>query len=236
MAGAEDLAARLRAAGAGWRTASGTFRTWRDPELATRAFLERHAGRGRVATAVSDVELESPIEHILRVHAADGGRRRRAEALSRVGERWLDELVVVDEPWFWARTGDRLVTNDGDPSSTHGGADFVLLLTPAEVPAGFELARTDETDTVAGRACDVVVAVPKEPDPYGLTPGAEVFDMVSGGHEFHLHVDRETSTLLRVTKLVEGAPAEVAEFLDIAFDGPVDDRLFQPLAPGPPQP
>ncbi|WP_243060007.1 hypothetical protein [Nocardioides sp. SR21] len=235
----DDLASRLRAAGDRWTTVSGTFRTWRDQPLVTRAFMEWHgldeqgAGRNRMrAVAVHempDAGPKVPVEHLLRVHAAERGRRRRAEALSRVGEMWMDDLVVVDEPWFWSRNGHRVQTNHGDRRTSHGGADFFLLLTPTDVPDGFDLSATDETETVAGRACDLVVATPKERDPRGCTPGAEVFDMVSGGREFRFHLDQETSTLMRVTKLVDGAPAEVNEFLDIAFDEPVDDRLFQPL-------
>lgn len=239
----DDLAARLRAADSRWSTVSGTFRTWRHVALANRAFKDRHGldesaatGRSRSVAAparnVVGTTQEPPVEHIehvLRVHAAERGRRRRAEALSRTGEAWMADLVVIDDKWFWTRAGDRLQTNHGDPHSTHGGADFILLLTPTAVPDGFDLTSTEETETVAGRSCDVVVATPKERDPYGHTPGAEVFDMVSGGREFRLHLDQRTSTLMRATKLVDGEQAEIVEFLDIAFDEPLDQRLFQPL-------
>lgn len=169
-----------------------------------------------------------PVEGVLQVYAAERGLRRRAEALSRAGEEWLPELVVVDGPWFWVRTGDQVHTNGVDPDHEHGGTDFVLLLRPAEVPDGFDLTATGATETVAGRPCDVVVATLRDSDPVMETPESEVFGMISGGQDFRLHLDQQTSTLLRVTKLVDGEAAEVAEFLDIAFDEPVVEDLFRP--------
>lgn len=77
----------------------------------------------------------------------------------------MADLVVVDEPWFWARTGERVQTNDGNPRAAHGETDFVCLLMPSAVPAGFELTATTATETVAGRVCDVVAAIPRKIDP-----------------------------------------------------------------------
>lgn len=243
MVDQEEIAARLRAAASGWTTVRGTFRTWRDRTLATRAFMTWHdidpetlQGRSPGSIVVTAVREDaggsdgSRVEHVLRVYAADHGRRRRAEAISRTAaEQWMPDLVVVDEPWFWARTGDHVQTNGGNPRSTHGGTDFVLLLAPSEVPSGFDLTATAATETVAGRECDVVVAVPWEIAPSVTIPEAEVFGMVSGGREYRLCLDRQTSTLMRVTKIVDGEPAEIAEFLDITFDEPLDEGLFQPL-------
>jgi len=167
---------------------------------------------------------------VLAVATADSGRRRRADAVSRIGEEWMPDSVVVDGPTFWARTGDVVHTNGGDPHSEHGGADFIRLLVPDEVPDGFDLTLLSERETVAGRPCDVVVAVPRAPDPSGWAPESEVFDMTSGGDSFRLSVDRSTGILLQVVKLVDDQPAEICEFLEIALDEPLDDRLFQPLS------
>ncbi|MCA1983849.1 hypothetical protein [Nocardioides nematodiphilus] len=241
----EAVAARLRAADGRWSTVRGVFRTWRDQALVTQAFMDWHhideaADTGQngatsfVVTAGREDQGagdESGVEHVLRVCAAEHGRRRRAEAISRTGEQWMADVVVVDEPWFWARKDDDVLTNDGDPRSTHGGADFVLLLRPNAVPDGFDLSATGTTETVAGRLCDLVVATPKDPAAYDETlPGAEVFDMTSGGRDFMLCVDQQTSTLMRIAKLVGGEPAEIVEYLDIAFDEPVGEGIFGPLA------
>lgn len=240
----EEIVGRLRSAHRRWTTVRGTFRTWRSDPLTTRAFREWHhldesAGNSQgpaaspfVVTAVGtggEASDESHIEHVLRISAAETGRQRRAETMSRNGEEWMPDLVVVDGPWFWAGRGDDVQTNDGDPHATHGGADFVLLLKPTTVPDGFDLSPTGATETVAGRPCDVVVATPQDggADDWPR-PGAEVFGMISGGRDFRLSVDRQTSTLMRVTKLVGGEPAEIVEFLDIAFDEPVSQGLFGP--------
>jgi len=240
----QAVAGRLRAADGQWSTVRGVFRTWRDQALVAQAFMDWHhidqgAGTGQsgpgpfVVTAVREGEGatdESRVEHVLRVCAADQGRRCRAEAISRTGDQWMADLVVVDEPWFWARTGEQVQTNDGDPRATHGGVDFVRLLTPSTVPVGFDLTATAATETVAGRVCDVVAATPREIDPSDFSiPGAEAFGMISGGRDFQLCLDRQTSTLMRVTKFIDGDPAEVAEFLEIAFDKPLEQGLFRPL-------
>jgi hypothetical protein len=240
----QAVAARLRAADGRWNTVCGVFRTWRDETLVTQAFMDWHhidqatdpgrKGTGAlVVTAIREDEEagdQFQVEHVLRVCAAEHGRRRRAEAISRTGEQWMADLVVVDEPWFWARTGEQVQTNDGDPHATHGGVDFVRLLTPSTVPVGFDLTPTAATETVAGRVCDVVAAIPREIGPSDFSvPGADAFGMISGGRDFQLCLDRQTSTLMRVTKFVGGEPAEIAEFLEIAFDEPLEQGLFRPL-------
>lgn len=239
----KDLPARFRVAGRQWSTARGLVRHWRRQELVTIGFLRRRetdaaAGiqavtltarstqpRGREERASGEI-----LESVLAVVAADAGRRRRVDAVSRIGEEWMPDSIVIDGPTFWARTGGDVITNGGDPHSEHGGADFIRLLVPDEVPDGFDLTLLSERETVAGRPCDVVVAVPRDPDPYGETPESEVFDMISGGDSFRLSVDRSAGILLRVVKLVDDQPAEICEFLEIALDQPLDDTLFQPLS------
>jgi hypothetical protein len=242
----DDLATRLRAAGDRWSTMRGIYRTWRNPALTTAAFRERHhtgrsaedeasAGASGVITAVridadEASDRDPTITHVVRVWAVDGGRRRRVEVVSRTAEQWMPDLLVIDEPWFWARSGPDLVTNDGNPRSTHGGADFVVLLSPVAVAEGYDLTTESTTESVAGRLCDVVFARPKKNDTGVFLPESEVFDMISGGREFRLCIDRSTSTLLRVTKMVHGQPAEIVEFLEASFDDPLDHDLFLPLS------
>ncbi len=238
----DDLSARLRAAARRWTTARGVVRHWRRQDLVTTGFWRRADldGAARGSTALSAVRSDQAsgadehgggevFESVLAVAAADSGRRRRAVAVSRIGEEGMADSVVVDGPTFWARTGERVDTNAGDPHVEHGGADFVRLLVPDEVPDGYDLSMLSERETVAGRPCDVIVALPRPPDPDGEVPDSEVFDMISGGDSFRLSVDRSTSVLLRVVKLVDDRPAEVHEFLEIALDQPLDDTLFGPL-------
>ncbi len=176
-----------------------------------------------------DSDPDPVIESVLAVAADGRGRRRRAEALRRSGEEWLADTVVVDGATFWARKGTSVATNDGDPRySSHGGADFIALLLPSGVPAGFDLAATGESEEVAGRRCAVVSASPREVDPYGRIPGNEVLHMIAGLADFRLWVDLRTGILLKVTKLVDGEVAELGEFTEITLDEPLDDSLFTP--------
>lgn len=236
-----ELAARLRSAGRRWSTARGVVRQWRRQELVTLGFhrrTETEAALGLHWVQLTASIEQSPVtedaaqtdiyESVLAVHAVDAGNRRRADALSRIGDEWMADSVIVNGTTFWARTGDEVLTNGGNPNSGHGGADFICLLVPAEVPDGYDLTPLQQSETVAGRPCDVVKAVPLAPDPTGETPESEVFNMISGGDCFMLSVDQQTGILLRVVKLVDDQPAEVLEFLEMVIDEPIDESTFLP--------
>jgi hypothetical protein len=232
----EQLIMLLSQADMAWVSVHGTYHRWRRQALVEVAF-ELHlrplsaAGSGIASlTARRDGGDRDPIiESVLTVAADRHGQRRRADAVSRSGEEWLADTVVVDHSTFWARTGTSVTTNGGDPHSSHGGADFVALLLPSRMLAGFDLASTGELEEVAGRRCVVASASPREPDPYGRTPGCEVFDMIAGGSHFRLSIDLPTGVLLKVIKLVDGEIAELCEFTKITIDEPLDDSLFAPL-------
>ena len=233
----EQLVALLNGADTAWTTAQGVTRQWRRQRLVTIAF-EWHvdaleaAGRSiaRITATRDDGDDDDPIiESVLRVAADSQGRRRRVEAVSRRGEEWQADTVVIDGDTFWARTGTSVATNGGDPNHSHGGADIVALLLPSAVPAGFDVAPTDEQDLIADRPCAVGTASPREPDPYGHIPGSEVFNMIAGGTDFRLSIDLETGILLRVIKFVDNELAELCEFTEITINEPLDDALFAPV-------
>jgi hypothetical protein len=154
---------------------------------------------------------------------------RTAEGRRRRNEEWLPDSVVVDGASWWARTGELIQTNDGDERHQVGGTDMVALLLPSHVLSGFDVQPTAEYETVAGRSCQIAEAGRLDRDPRGHKPGSEVFDMIEGGDHFRLSVDANTGTLLRVVKEFGGQAAEIVEFTEIAFDEPLDDRLFAPL-------
>jgi hypothetical protein len=233
----DELVERLRAADTAWSTVQGTTRHWRQQDLVEAAFHQQFAHPERRAswtmTSVSTVDDDGEdaiIEEVLAVAFDTRGQRRRAETVSRHQEEWLADLVVVDGPTFWARTADTVQTNNGDTHQSHGGADIINLLLPSSVLDGYDLTLLDEQEQIAGRTCAVAVAIPRPPDPYGRTPGSEVFDMIAGGTEFRLSVDVDKGVLLRVTKLVDDTEAEICEFLAITFDESLDDNLFAPLS------
>lgn len=218
------------------------MRHWRRQDLVSLGFERRRRADEGVgiqwatltaeASATSlraEAQRHDIYESVLAVHATDAGERRRADAISRIGEEWMADSVIVEGATFWARTGEEVLTNGGNPHSGHGGADFIRLLVPDEVPDGYDLTLLEEHETVAGRPCDVLMAVPLAPDPTGERPESEVFDMISGGDCFRLSVDRATGVLLRVVKLVDDQQAEVHEFVEIVLDEPVDDAVFEPV-------
>ncbi len=227
----------LSRADTAWTTVQGVTRQWRRHVLVTSAFEQYFemllaAGQQSMASARAtrdDGDDDPIIESVLAVAADSHGRRRRAHAVSRRGEEWQADTVVIDGDTFWARTGASVVTNEGDPRRSHGGADIVALLLPSAVPAGFDLAATGEQELVAHRPCTVAAASPRQPDPHGRTPGSEVFNMIAGGTDFRLSIDLQTGILLRVIKFVGGEIAEVCEFTEITIDKQLDDALFAPL-------
>lgn len=233
---AEDVDAQLRAADTRWVAVRGVIRHRRRHDLVTIGF-ERHFAElassdtgWRVGPAPDDVVARAivdrtVIEAVLAV-AADQHGRRRVEALSRQGDEWLADLVVVDGHTWWARTGDGVLTNDGDTRHQHGGAEELALLMPSRVPLGYDLARTPDTELVAGRACTVVVATPRPPRDGPRLPGSEVFAMIAGGDRFRLSVDVDTGVLMRVVKEVDGVDAEIVEFIDIVLDASLPNDLF----------
>lgn len=218
------------------------MRHWRRQELVTLGFHRRTVADAAVGNAWVPLTAEAEpssggeaqtaqndiYESVLAIHAVDAGERRRTDAVSRIGEEWMADSVIFDGPTFWARTGQEVLTNGGNPNSGHGGADFIRLLVPEDVPDAYVLAPLKQTEVVADRLCDVVEAIPRPPDPTGETPESEVFDMISGGDRFTLSVDQQVGILLRVVKLVDEKPAEIHEFVELVLDEPIDDSTFIP--------
>lgn len=239
MAPPADVVDLLSRGGTAWRTAQGVSRHWRNQPLVVRAFDEyfgRLEAAGRVVwtvTVTCDDDAGEPdvvIETVLAFALDRLGHRRRVELLGWKGEELRADLVVIDGDSFWARTGEQVQTNGGNPHHGHGGTEAADLLQPALVPSLFHLQPHDDEQLVAGRACWPVRARRREnpapehqgrPDPFG---------MIAGGQDFCLFVDAAAGVLLRVVKLVAGDVAELCEFTELAFDEPFADGLFQPLS------
>jgi hypothetical protein len=234
------LAELLLSAGTAWTTAQGNWRHWCRQGLVTVAF-RRHFDQldatGLRTRSISFRREERPesepdpvIETVRTVCIDRPGRRARVDLLSWHGEELRADVVVWDRDTFWARTGDDLLTNHGDLTMGHGGDEVTALLQPDYVTALYELTPED-TSVVAGRPCLRAAArkragvTDRERDPFRVDP----FGMVAGGEDFVLDIDRATGLLLRVTKLVDGAEAEIMEWTELTLDAPLDDALFAPL-------
>jgi hypothetical protein len=107
---------------------------------------------------------------------------------------------------------------------------MVALMQLDYVTALYELT-PDSTSVVAGRPCLRAAAreragvTDRERAPFRGDP----FGMVAGGEDFVLDIDIATGLLLRATKLVDGAEAEIMEWTELTLDAPLDDALFAPL-------
>lgn len=237
----EQAIVLLGQADTSWRSVKAVARQWQRHDLVTSAFHQHVATLAAAGSTAlfsvqaRDGEPDPIIELVLAVATDQRGRRRRADVQSRRGESWPFDTLVVDGDSFWARNGNTVLSNGGDPASSHGGADIVHLLTPSAVPAGFDLAVTGEEEVIAGRRCAVVEASPRpyQPHSFGRIPGSEAFHMIAGGSHFQLGVDLDTGVLLRVVKIVAGEIAEVCEFTSIRFDEVLDDTMFAPLVTSP---
>jgi hypothetical protein len=152
----EQVIVLLGQADLGWRSVRAVARQWQRHDLVTAAFNQHFvAVAAAQPTAVYSVqvngrEADPIIELVLAVATDQHGRRRRADVLSRRGESWPFDTLVVNGDSFWARNGSTVQSNDGNPASGHGGADIVNLLMPSAVPAGFEVAATARTRSSPG--------------------------------------------------------------------------------------
>jgi hypothetical protein len=171
------------------------------------------------------------IETVLAVAADHLHRRRRAELVSGRGEEIRADLVVVDGDTFWARTGDDVLTNHGNPNTSHGGADIIdALLCPGYVPALFSLTLRGHAQ-LAGRSCIELDAGPRTdvPDHERYNWPAPPFGMIAGGDRFRLAIDVSTGIIVRASKFVDGALAEVTEWQELRLELALSASLFAPL-------
>ena len=171
------------------------------------------------AVAESDVEPERELESILRVAAEAQATRRRIEVISRSdSENWMPQTVVIDGNTYWARTGTSVTTNGGNPNMTIGaGTEILGLLVPNTWVFSLDLQATKLIETVAARDCLVADARPlARPDAFDRVPAS--IGMIFGGDAFRLSIDAARGTVLRAVKFVNHEPAEICEFIEIAFD------------------
>jgi hypothetical protein len=244
---ASRLAELLRAAETAWTTVEGVTRHWRRQDLVKLAFkrhfeqLNAHGPGTSVAyfsataedTTAKDADTtaDDVIETVLAVAADRPHRRRRAELVASRGSEVRADLLVIERDTFWARTGNDILTNGGNPDHSHGGAEIIdQLLCPSYVPALFSLTPLDHTQ-LAGRACVEVTARPRtdvSDDERWDWPG-EPFAMITGGDEFRLSVDAETGVIVRASKFVDGELAEVTEWQELRLDPGLPASLFAPV-------
>ncbi|MCA0144102.1 hypothetical protein [Blastococcus sp. LR1] len=224
----------MQDADSSWTTARGVWRHWRRHDLVLLAFDQHFARLAASGSAVwesptlpSEGSRPAVVEALRTVTVDRNGTRVRVERLSSQGDDTPPDLLVLDGPIFWVRTGPKVSTNVGDPGLSHGGAEALALLRPGRLPKLFEL-RPVSRSRVAGRHCYTVTLVPRA-ETQDQDPAANALGMIAGGDEFVLEVDVLTGLVLRATKIVDGLSAEIHEWLSLELDVPVADSDFAPL-------
>jgi hypothetical protein len=104
----------------------------------------------------------------------------------------------------------------------------LALLRPQRLMRGYELRPVGEA-LVGARQATRVRGIPAYDARSVAESGGELAPAVFlGAEEAEFFVDAERGVVLRWVGLVAGDAYEVAEFVDIAFDRPLDARLFEP--------
>ena len=209
-------------------TLRATIRHWQDTELQEEA-LEREMTRSEergdssnmVVIGVSDGEEPNESEQTVRLWLERPGRVR--EELG--GE--YSQTRVLNGQKLWVRASALGVIEQDVGGDSGFSGHHAILFSPLMIPAGAEV-ELGGPSTVAGRAGIAVHASPrKKVEVIGLGLGA------GGADEFELVVDSERGILLRIEARLGGAPFDIVEFVEIAFDEQLDPGLFElSLEPG----
>lgn len=222
-----DLLALLHGADSSWRSVGGEVREWRNQQLVHRAFMDEARASGGKIFTVGSGEAPETFESTYRLWT--DGERTRVER-EPTHEARPELLVRVGPVWWSFRSDHGAVTNDGADNVGSGGDEIRAHLRPSMYLGRFRWSVVDR-DTIAGRSCVIARAEERSASDRRRDFLPPAFDMISGGKTFDVAVDEERGVLLRVTKTVEGHPAEIREFVDIEFDLELPAELFIFRAP-----
>lgn len=222
-----DLLALIHDSDDSWHTVAGVVHEWRDQRLVHKAFMPKVSAEGGSTFSFGASSKPEVFESDYKLWA-DRDRVRVERGPSHEARPEL--LVRVGAEWWTFGTHGGAVTNGGRDNRSTGGDEVMCQLRPAQYLSLFRWSLTGETE-VASRPALVARAERRGTDE-GLrmfvpTP----FEMIAGGTQFEVCVDADRGVLLRVLKLVDGEAAELREFREATFDGPVDDAMFNFVAP-----
>jgi CelD/BcsL family acetyltransferase involved in cellulose biosynthesis len=188
-----------------WESARGTSRHWQDAALVGDAFW-----------AALDVAADDAVVEDAEPWSGDATRRKKVKKSKRKKPiRSVHHPVGHEHQTVTEQIATFLALREPFQVQTEPAGEESLgeLLRPEHLVEHLDLQVTGAED-VAGRACDVVHATVRPPGVVGSRGLAAGLD----GLTYELWVDSERLVILRAVKLVDGEPAEIVEFLDIAFD------------------
>lgn len=181
------------------------------------AALDAHSGSGD-PLSITDWAKNS------KVWFSPPSRVRCDRELEWKGEPSTAVTVIDGERW-WSDSPSRGFHQSTDDRRIQPVVPELDLLEPWELIGDFELEIGDSA-TCAGRQAVTALATVRE-----LRTG-HVVRVAPGADQYELTADLERGVLLRCAALLEGAPFEVSEITEIAFDEEIDPDLFR-LEPPP---
>lgn len=222
----------LHRADAPFTTVRATYRIWRHDQRALAAFhaeIEEEKRRGAaVGTYGLAGNASAPVEReeLLRVWRSgdrfreerDGGPRDGSYGV-RVGSLW----------WVWDVLNGAS-SNEDDPKVGSGvGEELSVMLDPTPLLGALRFRVLGHSQR-AGRATIAAEALPRPSGRHGLR-SFELHQLGSGADRYMLDVDAELGVLLDVVALRDEKPFHQVTTVEIAFDEPLGDELFEFQAP-----
>ena len=220
----EDLATTARTllgrANGSWRSLAGRLELWED-----EAWLDKGRARyhGSPASQVPSADEPKGLAYRF-VIASEPWRVRMVLVWSRRSPHADSDpdLLVVRGATWWARTGEILVTNDGDSRSSHGLYYLDLLTQPAGLAdslAYISGAQAAEEDRPVIR----VNAAPTE-----VTRLRAPSLVVLSANRYELDVDAGLGILRRVRCLIGDRLARQVMLRELRVNPPIDETDFAP--------
>ena len=215
-----DLEQRL--SGPVWESARGTARHWQDEEKVGDAFWEvlersRTFPAATVKRSEGSVSFSSSVSITVPLLRVEPKGKKAKKGKGKKPIRSVHHPVGHKHQTVTEQIATFLATREPFQMQTDPAGEERLgeLLRPEHLAEHLDLEIVG-AEVAAGRACDVVHATLR-PDESGAG-WRDWLAMDEGALAFRLWVDSERLVILRAVKLVDGEPAEIVEFLDIAFD------------------
>jgi hypothetical protein len=215
----EDLLTRVRNAGHSFRSLRADFRVWRHIERGAAAGGFDHDMRAALSAVLAPEAVEQ--QEQIRVWVVPPDRAR----IKRSGVRSGPALQVQARGRWWISDDSGSTGASGSTAGQDLLFEFNRLINPGPAFAGLDLISRSGGEH-CGRPADVVHATPNlgwsdVPSSLGLR------SLGLGASEYHLAIDREHGTLLRVEARHAGAPFYIIDAHDVAFDEELPSELFE---------
>lgn len=219
----------LHRADAPFTTIQATYRVWRHDQRAMAAFRAEIEEQKRRGAAISTIQLAGDSstlperEELLRIWRSgdrvreerEGGPRDRSYGV-RVGNLW----------WMWDQRNGAASNEDDATVGSGVGEELAVMLDPTPLLGALRF-RVLGRSQQAGRATITAEAIPRPSDPRHPPRSFELHQLGSGADHYTLDIDSERGVLLAVAAVRNDEPFHQITTLEIAFDEPIPDNVFE---------